>query len=133
MAMEEDFCLLGIVTDEPDYKLCWMINQAIEVNFEKLEDLNLYHRKLQEDQSFSLYEYHDEDTLVTYRIIKNRTSNGYFLDDLKNLDYLVHIQGEIKKDKINEFMHAAGTLVSVRMCVPVDLIRIRNKERFLLW
>ena len=39
MAMEEDYCLLGVVTDEPDYKLCWMINQSLRMNFEKQDDL----------------------------------------------------------------------------------------------
>lgn len=131
--MEEDFCLLGVVADEPDYKLCWRINQALELGFEKLDDLKLFHRKLQEEQLFSNFVYQDEDALVTYRIIKNRSEQGYFLDELKNLDYLVHIQGEIITEKINAFMQILGTLSHVRMCVPVDLKKIRNKERLLLW
>lgn len=131
--MEEDFCLLGVVSDEPDYKLCWRINQAFELAFEKLDDLKLFHRKLQQDQIFSLFAYQDEDALVTYRIIKNRAEQGYYLEELKNLDYLVHIQGEILEDKISIFMHDVGNLSSVRMCIPVDLTMIRNKERLLLW
>lgn len=131
--MEEDFCLLGIVTDEPDYKLCWMINQATDHALEKLEDLALFHRKLEQAQHFSIFAYEDEDALITYRIIKNRSENGYYLDELKNLDYLVHIQGEMIADKINAFMQALGTLSAVRMCVPVDLKMIRNKERLMIW
>ena len=131
--MEEDFCLLGVVADEPDYKLCWRINQALELGFEKLDDLKLFHRKSQEDQEFSNFVYHDEDALVTYRIIKNRSDEGFFLHELKNLDYLVHIQGEIITEKIKAFMHSVGNLSEVRICVPVDLTKIRNKERLLLW
>ena len=93
VAIDEDFCLLGIVTDEPDYKLCWRINQALDLGFEKLDDLMLFHRKYQEEQVFSNYAYQDEDALVTYRIIKNRSEEGYYLDELKNLDFLVQIQG----------------------------------------
>lgn len=133
IAIEEDFCLLGIVSDEPDYKLCWMINQVLNQAFEKLDDLKLFHKKLQEEQSFSIFAYQDEDALVTYRIIKNRSEPGYFLDELKNLDYLVHIQGEIITEKINVFMQAVGAFSTVRMCVPVDLKMIRSKERLLLW
>lgn len=133
MAIEEDFCLLGMATDEPDYRLCWMINQALELSFARLDDLKLFHRRLQEDQNFSLFCYQDEDALLTYRIISNRSEHGYYLDELKNLDYLVHIQGEITMEKINVFLQKAGTLPGVRMCVPVDLGKIRNKERLLLW
>lgn len=133
MAIEEDFCLLGVVADEPDYKFCWMINQKLEINFEKLDDLDLFHPKLKVDQQFSIFAFDDEDAMVTYRIIKNRSDKGYFLDELKNLDFLVHIQGEIYKDQISAFMQSVNTIPAVLMCVPVDLARLRNKERLLLW
>ena len=131
--MEEDFCLLGLVTDEPDYKLCWRINQALGSDFKRVDDLELYHRRMKTDQTFPLFFYLDTDAVVNYRIIGNRSDNGYFLEELKNLDYLVHIQGEISMDEINHFLQQTSTLQGVRMCVPVDLGRLRNMERLLLW
>lgn len=133
LAIDEDFCLLGVVSDEPDYKLCWLINNSLDMNFEKQEDLQLFHPRLKEEQAFSLFSYHNENALITFRIIRNRTENGYYLDELKNIDYLVHIQGEINTEKINQFIHAVGALNSVRMCVPTDLSRIKNRGRLLLW
>ena len=133
LAIEEDFCLLGIVSDEPDYKLCWLINQQFDMNFEKQEELKLFHRKLDEEQLFSYFSYHDSDTLITYRLIKNRAEQGYFLDELQHIDYLIHIQGEINTTRISNFMLNVGALDPVRMCVPSDLSRIKNKERLLLW
>ena len=133
LAIEEDFCLLSVVTDEPDYKLCWMINRFLDMNFEKQEELQLFHRKRDEEQVFSHFSYHDSDALITFRIIRNRSENGYFLDELKNIDYLIHIQGEINTIRINDFMQSVSALEPVRMCVPSDLSRIKNKERLLLW
>jgi hypothetical protein len=103
------------------------------MNFEKQEELELFHRKLDVDQEFSLFFYHDEDSLVTYRLVKNRAEKGYFLDEFKHIDYLIHIQGEIDTGKISSFISAVNSLDSVRMCVPSDLSRIKNKERLLLW
>jgi hypothetical protein len=133
MAIEEDFCLLGLVTDEPDYKLCWMINGSLRMNFEKQSDLILFHKKINEEQDFSNFLFEDEDAMITFRIIKNRTENGYFLEELRNLDYLIHIQGEINTMKISKFMLSLGGLEPVRMCVPCDLSRIKNHDRLLLW
>lgn len=133
MAIEEDFCLLGVVTDEPDYKLCWMINGALAMNFEKQDDLKLFHKKINEEQEFSNFFYEDEEAMITFRIIKNRTDKGYYLEELKNLDYLIHIQGEISTLKISNFMLSVGGLNPVRMCVPCDLSRIKNHDRLLLW
>jgi hypothetical protein len=133
LAIEEDFCLLGVVADEPDYKLCWLINHALDMNFEKQDELQLFHSKLDEEQVFSNFSYHDQDALITFRIIRNRSENGYFLDELKNIDFLIHIQGDITTPRINSFMQAVGALEPVRMCVPSDLSRIKNKERLMLW
>lgn len=133
IAIEEDFCLLGVVTDEPDYKLCWMINGALSMNFEKQEDLMLFHKKINDEQEFSYFLYEDEEAMITFRIIKNRTDKGYYLEELKNLDYLIHIQGEISTLKISNFMLSIGGLQPVRMCVPCDLSRIKNHDRLLLW
>jgi len=133
LAIDEDFCLLGVVSDEPDYKLCWMINRFLDMNFEKQEELQLFHRKLNEEQLFSHFSYHDNDALITFRIIRNRSDKGYFLDELKNIDYLIHIQGDINTSRINDFMLSVAALEPVRMCVPSDLSRIKNKERLLLW
>ena len=103
------------------------------MNFEKQEELQLFHRKLQDVQAFSLFTCYDEDAMITFRIIKNRTENGYYLDELKNIDYLIHIQGEINTLRISNFMLSVGALEPVRMCVPTDLSRIKNKERLILW
>ena len=66
-------------------------------------------------------------------MIGNRAENGYFLDELKNLDYLVHIQGEIMEEGIGVFIGKTVAIPDVRMCVPVNLAKIRNKDRLLLW
>ena len=133
LSIEENYCLLGIVSDEPDYKVCWRINQTFGMSFEKLDDLQLYHRKLSAEQFFSLFWYPDEDTMLTYRFIKNRSDQGYFLDEVKNLDYLIHIQGEIVTEKIDLFIGLLGSLPSVRMCAPVDLGKIKDRARLILW
>ena len=133
LAFDEDFCLLGLVADQADYRLNLLINRALGFNLLKQEDLSLYHRKLDQDQEFSLYEYFDDESLLTYRVIGNRAENGYFLDELKNLDYLVHIQGEIMEEGIGVFIEKTAAIPDVRMCVPVNLAKIRNKDRLLLW
>jgi hypothetical protein len=133
IAIDEDFALLGVVADQPDYKLCLLINRVFDFDLRKQDDLVLYNRKLKQDQEFSLFEYADEESLLSYRVIKNRTGAGFFLDELKNLDYLIHIQGDITQDGIASFFRKTAAIPDVRMCVPVDLNKIRNKERLLLW
>lgn len=133
LAIDEDYCLLGMVSDDPDYKVCWRINRALGTDFRKTDDLELYHKKLNLTQGFPLFSYEEPESFLTYRIISNRSDPGYFLDELTNLDYLIHIQGEILTDRIQVFMQKVAAIAEIRICVPVDLGRIRNHERLLLW
>ncbi len=133
VAIDEDFCLLGVVADQADYRLNLLINRTLGFNLLKQEDLLLYHKKTDQDQEFSYFKYFDDESLLTYRVIRNRAENGYFLEELKNLDYLVHIQGEFMEEQIASFFRNTAAIPDVLMCVPVDLSKLRNKERLLLW
>ena len=132
-AIDEDFCLLGVVSDEVDYRFCWRLNLELGTDFRREEDLHLYHKKLESEQSFPLFLHSDKLAFLTYRIIGNRRDESVFLDELKNLDYLIHIQGEIYPDAIGEFIGKVSAVQEVRMCVPVDLLKLKNRDRLYLW
>jgi len=132
-AIDNDICLIGLSSDEPDYRLAWLINEEAGTGFVRTDDLSLFHKKLGEDQLFSLFQYYDDDSLLTYRLVRNKCENGYFLDELKNIDYLIHIQGEVLPDEIEDFLNSISKVTSVRMCVPVDLNRLKSNERLSLW
>jgi hypothetical protein len=133
VAIDEDFCLLGIASDEPDYKLCWLINQQMNTSFARVDDLVVFNKRMSEQQEVSLFVYYDENKMVTYRLIGNRLSKGYFLSDLKNIDYVLHIQGEIVTSEIDDFIGRVIKTAGVRFCVPVNLQKIREQERLHLW
>jgi len=131
--MEEDYCLLGIVSDEPDYKLCWLLNSELNASFTREEDIHLFSKKMGEEQQIRLFLHEDEKQMITYRVIANRANTGYYLPDLKQIDYLLHIQGELDHAHINQILRTIAGIKSVRMCVPVDLAKIRDRERLQLW
>ena len=133
VAFDEDYCLLGIVSDEPDYKLCWLINQQLGTSFTKGDDLVVFNSKMNQQQEISLFTYYDENKMVTYRLISNRLSSGYFLSDLKNIDYVLHIQGDVIANEIDELIGRIIKTDGIRMCVPVDVQKIRERERLHLW
>lgn len=133
VSIDENFCLLGIVSDEPDYKLCWLINQHIDFNFTRVDDLKLFQKKHNMEQEIALFFYEDESTMMTYRLIPNRASAGLFLSDLQHIDYLLHIQGDLVRDDIQNLISRISKMDAVRMCVPVDLSKIREQERLHLW
>ena len=133
VSIEENYCLLGISTDEPDYKLCWFINDRFRMSFMKTDNLRVFHKKLNEDQEFSLFQYDDENSMLVYRIIGNRSDEGNFISELKNIDFLLHIQGDLIQDDISRLVRQLNSLHAVRMCVPVDLGKLKEIDRLQLW
>lgn len=133
VSIDEDYCLLGIVSDEPDYKLCWLVNQQAGTSFARADDLKIFSKKLNVEQQVSLFILEDENRMLTFRMIVNRTSEGYFLPELKNIDFFLHIQGEIVPDDIKEVIRMLNAIPAIRMCVPVDLGKVREREKLVLW
>jgi len=133
VSMDEDICLLGIVSDEPDYKLCWLMNTSLHTSFERKEDIQVYHKRADSEQFFPLFSYTDENSMLVYRLIVNQSENGYYLEEVKNIDYLLHIQGELVADDLQDLIDSIGQLDSVRMCLPLDLRKIRLLDRLHVW
>lgn len=133
VSIEEDYCLLGIVSDEPDYKLCWLVNQQMDTSFTRTNDLEIFNNSLHGEQLVSLFIYEDEQRMLTFRLIVNHTTTGYFLPELKNIDYFFHVQGEIVPDEINDIIRTVNSIPAVRMCVPVDLRKIKERGKLHLW
>jgi len=103
------------------------------MSFMKADNLQVFHKKLNEEQEFSLFQYDDENAMLVYRIISNRSDAGIFLSELKNIDFLLHIQGDLISDDISKLVQQLNSLEAVRMCVPVDLEKLKDKDRLHLW
>jgi hypothetical protein len=129
ISIEDDFCLLGIVSDEPDYKLCWLINQELNISFNRVDDLVFFNKKMNEEENVSMFKFYDDNKMITFRLIGNRIQSGYYLSDLRNIDYILHIQGEIIAEEIHALIEGISRIGAVRMCVPVELDRIREREK----
>jgi len=132
-AIDDNIGLIGLASDEPDYRLAWLINEETGSGFVRMDDLRIFHKKLGVEQIFPLFQFDDDDSLLTYRLIGNRCDDSYFLEEVRNLDYLIHIQGEIFPDELARFLKRISGVSSVRMCVPVDLNRLKSTERIFLW
>jgi hypothetical protein len=89
------FALIGISSHENDYRLVWAMNNAFSFQFTRIENLVIFNQKLSTDLEFSRFIYNDEDKYLVYHLISNRCPDGYLFPEIKNLDYLLQITGEL--------------------------------------
>jgi hypothetical protein len=88
---DESTVLFGISSHENDYRLSWALNQYLNYNFVKTDNLTIYNQSTDAHLEFTVYKYQNEDD-ISFRLISNRCDNGYLLEKLKNIDFILIVE-----------------------------------------
>jgi len=123
-----DFLLFGLSSHENDYRLAWKINQDFSLNFERGENHRIISKKTGQEQEFALYSYDDEDTFYMYYLLANKSEQTVLLEELKNIDYLIMIQGEFTEAFSNGFQNRLKKVESVQGVFKIDPATLKNRE-----
>lgn len=123
-----DFLLFGISSHENDYRLVWKINHDFSLNFVRNDNLKVISKKTGKELEFPLYSYDDEDTFYLYHLVANKSDQGVLLEELKNIDYLVMIQGEFTEAFSNGFQNRLKKTENVQGVFKIDASSLKNRD-----
>jgi hypothetical protein len=127
-----DFLLMGISTFEKDYKFIWLINDRLDMSFSRTEDHCLKDLRNDRIQEFSTFLYRDSDRALTYRIISNRSEAGLLVEEMKNIDFFLLLDGEYDTDYPGLLRDRFASLENVQAVFIIDLAGLKSKERLIL-
>lgn len=124
--------LIGINSQEIDYKLCFLINRELGIDLERKEDLESFNQKLNVMGSYSTFTFNDEDCHLDYMLISNYHPIGQLLPDAGKYDYFLRVSGEI--DYFDEKITAKQlrNIDSVIISAPIDINQLKSKENLIL-
>jgi hypothetical protein len=128
---EYRFRLAGISSAENDYRLCWSLNQVLGIHLAKTANLEIFNKRLEGMQAFSQFDYFDEETLLLYRLISNRSTNGYLLEEMTNLDYLLQITGEMEDSGMETLVKKLNSLEGIILAFPIDPASLKSRKKLL--
>jgi len=126
-----DFSLIAISTDEPDYRLIWHLNRSLGWQLVKQDNLVLHSPRHGLKKEFSLYACHDELTNVQYHLIANRSQNGYLLNELKNIDFVLKITGELTATSLDKITAQIKAMDVVRACFVINPATVKSRHNLL--
>lgn len=89
---QSDFFLLGISSHENDYRISWALNNQLGLKLTKTANHQSLNKRLGETQEFSTYISQTDEFSPVYKLISNRCDNGFLLEELKNIDYILRIE-----------------------------------------
>jgi len=110
-----EFILLGLVSDEPDYKLSLSLNNKFSISLKNISPLRLSGEDKSE-HTFSRFSNNDDRTDLIFVLVSNRSDKNYLLSKLKNIDYLLQIQiaeKEANLTLITSYLREIDTITAV--------------------
>jgi len=130
-----DFELLGIVSPIREYRMAWLVNQELEINLVKADDLEL---EFLNSEKLEIAQYFLSLPHGFIQLLKNKALNSsqqlaYLIPELKNLDYFLLVQDETEQLDLSNFMEKLSQNPLVQSIVRIDISKLKSKENLLTY
>ena len=94
--------MIGISCHERDYRLCWRLNKAFELDLERCESKELG------PDVHSAYSFFKEDDQIIYNLIANRNEAGWLVPEHKQVDYFLTMEDPHQKPVVEMLSDIRG-------------------------
>jgi hypothetical protein len=133
LVVEDDFhfLLIGISSHENDYRVSWAINTYLKMALKRAENLQIHNPRTGNDQEFSLYQYSDPETQLHYDLFSNLCDNGFFLEEMKNIDYLLKISGDYNKTFPVQLVNKLKKIDILTTAFEIDPLTLKSKKKLI--
>ena len=130
-----DFELLGIVSPIREYRMAWLVNQELELNLVKVDDLEL---EFLNSEKLEIAQYFLSLPHGFIQLLKNKALNSaqqlaFLVPELKNLDYFLLVQDETEQLDLSNFMEKLSQNPLVQSIVRIDISKLKSKENLLTY
>lgn len=128
-----EFCLIGIVCSEQDYRLCWALNSALNLHLAKTEEHEA------EFSKHSLFSYAKEELFREYFLLANKGESfpqggEYYqlIEEHKHLDYFLIIKGSLEEEEKKHITELIKKQDIVSAAYLIDVISLKGKQNLIL-
>lgn len=109
---------LGILSSDIESKLCWSINDKININLIETEKNGRY-----------FYSFENE---YSYKLISNREKQVYVFSELKNIDYILIVTGENISDKKKDIISKLKNINEIISILEINHQKLKKCKKELL-
>lgn len=128
-SFEYNFLLYGIVSTEKPYRLAWFINKNYPFQLIRISDYELTLNN--STPCFARYHFSYEENHLTYDLLANKDEGVFLLQELKQFDFLMVINGAIDFFNEEEFKQTMNQISAIQMAYPIDVNTLKFKHNLL--
>jgi hypothetical protein len=115
------FTLFGISCHLKDYRISYHLNHKLELSLVKMDDF----------LGYSFYFCRDEDHFNSYYLLGNRGQESILLPDLKQTDFILLLEGPVKKAQKEQLLEKIRGIQNVLTAYEVRFETIKNYSQML--
>lgn len=130
-----DFELLGLVSPVKDYKMAWLINQELDLNLVRSDDIQI---EFMSSPRLEISQYLLSLPHGFIQLLKNKALNtsqqlAYLVPELRNLDYFLLVQDQTQQISIATFVDHLAKNPFIQSVVRLDISKIKSKDNLLTY
>ena len=126
-----DFVLIAVTSSLKDYRICYLINKHLHLNFIKTADLAVDLYQGSEPVYFSLYNYQEPDAETDFYFIANKGTEGFLIPEMREADYFMMIKNQILETDVEKIVTQLNKIIEIVAAVKIDPKKIKSRENLL--
>ncbi len=99
--------------------------------FKRSDNIQIHNPRTGDDQEFSLYRYSDPEIQLHYDLFSNRCDNGFFLEEMKNIDYILKISGDANKNFTTVLVNKLKKIDILTTAFEIDPLSLKSKKKLI--
>jgi hypothetical protein len=130
---EPDYRIVGISTGQKDYKLGHALNKTFNLNFIRIDDVELNTGRPGSYTVHTCLTSDGEDGEIYY-IIANRdhSGTGFFIPEMREIDYFLLMAGITASFQMNELINRIRQIPAINGAYSIEHSTLKSVDAFLL-
>jgi hypothetical protein len=124
-----DFQLVAICCHAKDYRISWYLNKNLGIALQKLQE-NIEIEIKENYSTHTIYKFYNEETQAVYKLITNRGSNGFLIQEHKNVDYFFLIENNFTEDLV-DIIDKIKLLPIVLTAFELETKKLKSKQNLI--
>lgn len=124
----EDIKLLGLVSAAEPYHLAWRVSRHLQWNFEREHDFDIHISEL----SFPVYHLNDHTKFFEQFIISNRCKSFYLLQEIKHIDFLWMLKGNLQTETLTQIQHFLKSIPVITTSFELNPYQLKMKQYLIM-
>ena len=150
-----DFVLIGISSHAKDYRICWALNNKLNIDLKKIDSLEIKgNKKLSTPSFFSTFKFDDPGNFLEYVVLENfsegkapspkentlfkeergaepSVENEYLIPEYKHLNFFFIVKGEENENRVGELVTEIKQLEMVLTAIPIEVTTLKSKHNLI--